>query len=169
MKAVCTIVVCLGPRWGYGYLAMDTLRPLNRQGSISSEPAKSPVSEGRIDPLNELAPSLIGRINLRFAHNRLGVFLGRPTVGIQVGLLSRGGNHTRHSPLGIRPAQLREQGSSNIFNGVGHRKASCNLSVGRNESPCEWKLVFLPIGRRDSGFAFIVRSAIWMRLRFSED
>ena len=86
MKAVCAIAVCSGPRWGYGYLAMDTLRPLNRQGSISSEPAKSPVPEGRIDPLNELAPSLIGRINLRFAHNRLGVFPERPAVGIQVGL-----------------------------------------------------------------------------------
>jgi hypothetical protein len=86
MKAVCAIAVCSGPR--RGYLAMDTLRQLNRQGSTSSEPPKSPVPEGRIDPLNELAPNLIGRINRRFAHNRLGVFPGRPTVGIQVGLLS---------------------------------------------------------------------------------
>src|ERR1035437_3021 len=88
MKAVCTIVVCLGPRWGYGYLAMDTLRPLNRQGSISSEPAKSPVPERKIDHLNELAPGLIGLINRRFAHNRPDVFPERPAVGIQVGLLT---------------------------------------------------------------------------------
>ena len=45
------------------------------------------MPEGRIDPLNELAPYLFGRINRRFANNRLGVFPGRPTVGIQVGLL----------------------------------------------------------------------------------
>ena len=49
---------------------MDTLRQLNRQGGFSYEPAKSLVPEGRINPLNELAPSFIGHINRRFAHNR---------------------------------------------------------------------------------------------------